>query len=401
MGDDGHAPTQGDGAGRTVSARTTVETDPASGVRVRRLTDALSHSHHLYFPQSGWFDGGRRLVFGSDRRGAPNLYAFDFESESVTQLTDFARPDADVRVNVTMAMGASVNPDRREAYCWHERALVAVDLDTTEVRLLHAVDEGYSPLRTSVAADGAAVYTGRTEDTADIGASETTFEASPPSAVLRVPVDGDAGATVVYETDRWLGHVNASPTRPSVVTVAREGPWDLVDQRIWGLNAETGDAWPIRPQSADEAVGHEFWIPNSERVGYHGHDADGTPFYGHVRYDDADRVEVSLPESAVTVGAHTYQSHFHGRDGTTAVSDGTEEAPYCLLWRVDPDAGTGADPRVLCRHDGSFRHQKTHVHPRFGPDGRVLFTSDRAEYGDLYVVDPPAFDALPRLSDVE
>jgi oligogalacturonide lyase len=298
-----------------------------------------------------------------------------------------------------MGMGASVNPGRREAYCWHGRTLFAVDLETTAARALHAVDDAESPLRTSVAADGTAVYTGTTEGHADIDASTETFLTSPESTVLRVPLDGGDPA-VVYETDDWLGHVNAAPTRPEILTVAHEGPWEFVEQRIWGVNADTGDVWPLRPQGPGEGVGHEHWIPGTERVGYHGFGPDGTPFYGHVAYDDTDRVEVSLPESTVAVGAHGDQSHFHGRDETLAVSDGTDDLPYCLLWRLDPDRETVEGPRVLCRHGGSFRHQKTHVHPRFGPDGSVLFTSDDAEYGNLHVVDVPPFASLPELDDL-
>ena len=389
-------PEQGDRAGRTVDAHSTTTTDPDTGVTVRRLTDALSHSHHLYFPQSGWYEGGQRLVYGSDRGGAPNLHVHDFAADTRTRLTDFPRPTADIRVNVSMAMGASVNPTRREAYCWHDRTLLAVGLDDGDVRPLYAVDDDRSPLRTSVAADGEAVYTGVTEGRADIDASAATLAASPHSSVLRVPLDGD-DPEVVHEVDRWLGHVNAAPTRPELLTVAHEGPWESVEQRIWAVDADAGDVWPLRPQDSEEGVGHEHWIPGTERVGYHGFDGDGTPFYGHVRCDDSDRVEVSLPTSTVAVGAHGDQSHFHGRDATLAVSDGTESLPYCLLWRLDPDAGRVEGPRALCRHDGSFRHQKTHVHPRFGPDGRVLFTTDRDEYGNVHVVEVPDFEALPTL----
>jgi oligogalacturonide lyase len=392
-------PSQGGRAGATRAATAATWTDETTGARVHRLTDALSHSHHLYFPQSGWFDDGSKLVLGSDRGGAPNLHVYDFDRDEVTRLTDFPRPTADIRVNVSMGMGASVNPEREEAYCWHDRTLLAVDLETCDVRPIHAVDDGQSPLRTSVAADGAAIYTGVTEGRADIDASTETFEASPHSAVLRVPLDGGDPETI-HEIDRWLGHVNAAPTRPELLTVAHEGPWEAVEQRIWGIDADTGEVWPVREQTPEEGIGHEHWIPDAERVGYHGFDADGSPFYGHVRYDDTDRVEVSLPTATVAVGAHGDQSHFHGRDETLAVSDGTEDLPYCLLWRVDPETETVQGPRVLCRHDGSFRHQKTHVHPRFGPGGRVLFTTDHSEYGNVHVVDTPDFESLPALDAI-
>jgi oligogalacturonide lyase len=42
--------------------------------------------------------------------------------------------------------------------------------------------------------------------------------------------------------------------------------------------------------------------------------------------------------------------------------------------------------------------QKVHVHPRFNAAGtHVLFTSDVSGYGNLYLVEMPAFAALPEL----
>jgi len=41
--------------------------DRETGASVRQLTDYKGHSHHLYFTNSGWYEGGRRLLFSSDR----------------------------------------------------------------------------------------------------------------------------------------------------------------------------------------------------------------------------------------------------------------------------------------------------------------------------------------------
>jgi len=38
------------------------------------LTDYRGHSHHLYFTNPGWHDGGRQVVFTSDRSGYGNVY---------------------------------------------------------------------------------------------------------------------------------------------------------------------------------------------------------------------------------------------------------------------------------------------------------------------------------------
>ncbi len=64
-------------AGRTWPAEWSADDDALSGVRVRRLTDYKGHSHHLYFTNPGWWDGGRRLLFGSDRDNRTNLFSID------------------------------------------------------------------------------------------------------------------------------------------------------------------------------------------------------------------------------------------------------------------------------------------------------------------------------------
>ena len=77
-----------------------------------------------------------------------------------------------------------------------------------------------------------------------------------------------------------------------------------------------------------------------------------------------------------------------------------------MLWRFAGDHGAQGGhfegPRVVLAHRGSFHIQILHVHPRFNPDGKqILFTSDMSGYGNLLLVDTPAFDALPRPEDLE
>ena len=48
--------------------------DRVTGVTVHQLTNYLAHSYHLYFTNPGWWDAGRRLLFGSERANACLLY---------------------------------------------------------------------------------------------------------------------------------------------------------------------------------------------------------------------------------------------------------------------------------------------------------------------------------------
>lgn len=133
---------------------------PRTGVRVRQLTDYKGHSHHLYFTNPGWYGGGGELLFGSDRANRTNLFSIDLGSGEITQLTDLARSPA----GETSFLFTSLNPVREEAYFWHERALVALDLRSLEERVLYRAPEGFAVNMTNVTADGRYVCTGIYED---------------------------------------------------------------------------------------------------------------------------------------------------------------------------------------------------------------------------------------------
>ena len=63
-------------------------TDQYSGREIRRLTDYLGHSHHFYFTDPCWFNGNRSLVFCSDRENRTNLFRYDLDTGTITQMTD-------------------------------------------------------------------------------------------------------------------------------------------------------------------------------------------------------------------------------------------------------------------------------------------------------------------------
>lgn len=367
-------------------------TDAGTGVVVRQLTAHKGHSHHFYFTNSGWYDGGRKLLFGSDRGNRTNLYGIDLASGEITQLTDLDQPPPPAE---TSFLFASRNPVREEVYFWHGRDLVALDLVSLEERRLYQAPDGFMTNMTNVTADGRYLCTGLYEDLSDrfkvdllhgyVGFREF-WEARPLSRVLRIDTTTGA-AEVAFEERYWIGHVNTSPTVPHILTFCHEGPWNEVDNRIWGLDLRDGRVWKIRPTAEGERVGHEYWFTDGEQVGYHGRYADGSPFYGSIRYDNTGLVEAPFPADS---------THFHSNDLGLIVGDGSRQAPRLLLWRFRDGRFEG--PRLALTHRGSFHVQILHVHPRFSPDGKqILFTSDASGYGNLHLIDTPDFDTLPEL----
>jgi oligogalacturonide lyase len=367
--------------------------DSETGVSVRQLTAHKGHSHHLYFTNPGWYDGGRKLLFGSDRGNHTNLFGIDLASGAITQLTDLDQPPPPAE---TSFLFASVNPRRDEVYFWHGRTLIALDLTTLAERELFEAPPGFLTNMTNVTADGKYLCTALYEDLSGafkidllhgyVGFREY-WAAKPCSRVLRIDTSTGA-AEVVFEENYWIGHVNTSPTQPHILTFCHEGPWEEVDNRIWGLDLTTGRAWKIRPSLPSERVGHEYWFADGEQIGYHGRSPAGVPFFGSIRYDNTGQVEAPFPHDS---------THFHSNDLRLIVGDGSRSAPQLLLWRFEE--GQFSKTRVVLTHRGSFHVQVTHVHPRFSPDGRqILFVSDASGYGNLHLVDTPEFDALPEMA---
>ncbi|MBN1807581.1 MAG: PD40 domain-containing protein [Planctomycetes bacterium] len=361
--------------------------DAASGVEVTQLTDYKGHSHHFYFTNPGWYANGEKLVFSSDRNNRTNLFGVNLKTGGIEQLTDLEPIPLPRELEF---LRASKNPVIDEVYFWHDLTLMCVDLATRTTREMHRLEPGWCVSMTNCSADGKYVFFGSWRDLSDriptdllrgyVGFRET-WEARPRSRIVRVAVDSGE-AEVVFEEDYWIGHVNTSPTQPDILTFCHEGPWDKVDNRIWGMNSATGDVWKIRPTKPGEAVGHEYWMKDGIHVGYHGHTSQGKPMLGRIRYDNTTARESEFPGQT---------GHIFSLDENLIVGDGSG---VIRVWKKEGESYAG--PRVLCRHDSAMRIQQTHPHPRISPDGGyVVFTSDRSGYGNVYTAPLAEFESLP------
>ena len=350
----------------------TVRKDPVSGATIRQLTDYRAHSNHAYFTYSAWYDGGRKLVI---------------ETGEMVQLTDWdpAKVEHHRHAFVT-------NPVRDEVVYVYDGCIEATNLATLESRVLMRKPDGYTTTMPHVTADGKFVVTGFNEDLSDrirmdiingyVGFDEY-WAAKPRSTIWKISLAGGE-PEMVHEERNWLNHFNLSPKLPHLMTFCHEGPWHKVNHRMWGLDLATGKHWKIRPTAEWEAVGHEYWMADGERIGYHGSNAKGGLF-GSIRYDNTEQVE-GLFE------AHCW--HFHSHLLDFVVGDGDVKNPYLLAWRFRDGVFEG--PKVIAEHRGSFHTQQVHVHPCVHANGtKVLYTADPQGYGQVNIVDVPEWDALP------
>jgi len=361
--------------------------DAVSGATIRQMTGYKCHSNHAYFTYPAWYDNNRKIVICSDRGNASNLYSVQLEDGAITQLTDLDPAKGEMSPH-----GMTVNQVRNEVYFHQNETLLALNLNTLALRELYVTPKGFKSGSAAATADGRYLIVGLQTDLSDkimmdLGHGYVGFHeywAAHPHCLIQ-KLDLETGEIkVVYEEDSWLGHLNPSPTQANIMTFCHEGPWNKVDNRIWGLDVNTGKAWKIRPTGEGEMVGHEYWMPDGVHIGYHGRVAQ-EPVYGSIAFDNSDQVEAPFAFNSW---------HFHSYNLDLVVGDGDAKNAYLMLWRYRDGKFEG--PRFLAWHRGSFHTQQVHVHPCFSPDGKqILYTADPQGYGQVFVVDIPEFESLP------
>src|SRR3712207_1929136 len=99
--------------------------DSYSNRPIVQLTNYLGHSNHLYFTDPCWFNDNRSLIFTSDRENQSNLFCYDLDTGTITQLTDLhgkGRP------------GGCFNVALNRHFFWWQSVLYELNVDTFEER---------------------------------------------------------------------------------------------------------------------------------------------------------------------------------------------------------------------------------------------------------------------------
>ena len=375
--------------------------DAYSGREIKQLSNYLGHTNHFYFTDPCWFNNNQSFFFMSDRENTSNLFRYDLEDGKITQLTDFQTSGR--------SRGCWSEANQR-LYYWRDQKITELDPETLEERVIYEAPPDMEPeARANPTADGKYVISRLQEKIPENKPSisfaysrfREMFHKKPLTQIIRVEVT-TGKMEVIFEDKRYITHINTSHTLPTIMTYCHEGPWDWVEQRIWGLNVETGETWKIRPQDDGKnfAVGHEYWFADGEHIGYHGfprHREDDHVF-GFIKWDNSEHREVRFP---------FHSTHFQSLDESIIVGDGSPAAvfthqgaaqPFIQLFKWNGEEYEG--PRILAYHRSTFNNQHAHPHPRFTPDGKyVLYSSDLTDYANMYLVEVGDFYDLPELTD--
>ena len=179
-----------------------------------------------------------------------------------------------------------------------------------------------------------------------------------------------------------------------------EGPYDLIDARLWLVQSDGSNYRCCRQQPSDLILTHEFWLPDGSKLAFVYRETTGEKVE-NIRMIDPDTME-----EEIFMPCSPYAHFICDRKNRYMVGDAQgSDVPIHLL-KDQPEEGgeikndfiylvdvEKREERKLCYHGTSWRAvhgnpQDSHPHPCFTEDNRhVIFVSDREGKPCIYMVD--------------
>lgn len=371
--------------------------DSQTGRAVTQLTNSPAEDYHPYFYNPAVTRDGRYLIFFSERTGLSNLFRLDLLSGEIVQLTDVRPARAEYWPFTAAVRGAGaclavIGSGGREAFYFEGVELRGVEIETLRARRLLTLPDDRRPSILHADAEGGTLVFATWDEALFMDRSQRAYagEHFPDdlffqemaSTIIRIDTATGRAEEILRQDKFWINHVLVNPHDRDLVLFCHE--YSVTPDRMWLLNAATGEFAPLPGQGEGEWYQHEFWSADGQRVCFHGGQS-GDEAHGFCGWCSLDGAEYHKFEH-VTPGRAYAHYNLHP-DGTTMVTDG-EAQPGCIS-KVCLHGGR-QEFDVLCRHD-SYRFgddQRCHPHPSFTPDGRrVIFTSNKTGTSNIYLTD--------------
>ena len=361
--------------------------DPYTGCPVTRLTPPDHTSHHMYFYNRMVTSDSSQLLYCAEINGRRNLYLMELATGDAVQLTEGDALDD---------YGAMISADDKSVYYQQDRKVWKLDLATLQRTCLYAAPDGWDCGNWGMSDDNRyLVMTETRRDTLPDLTGKKGWEFFPLTCAAKplchiVYLDTQTGEHHIVVEDRcWFGHAQLRPGDPDTILFCHEGPYDMIDARLWLIQSDGSRYRCARPQPKDVIITHEFWMPTGDRLAYVYRKADD---------GSTETIRMMRPETLeeeLFMPCLPYAHFICDRQRRWFVGDCQgQETPIHL----QTGEGRGQEVRndfiylvdiarkkeiPLCYHGTSWTTihgtpQDAHPHPCFTPDGSgVVFTSDR------------------------
>ena len=256
--------------------------DKATGHRVIRLTDEPG-SASLYFNINAYTPDGKRMIYTTADRGIAVLDLTTFASRRLVAGPVGGGPGAVVvgRRSATVYYFKGAVDDPQYASLW------AADIDTGAQRRIAELPRraGIFSINADETLGVGSYVIGDGEDYNGRQAGQVTRQPSQqepldkhtkmarrmaarlPMEVFTVDLHSGQIRTVLTSTD-WIDHLQFSPTDPTLIMYAHQGPWQQVE-KLWTIRTDGSQRRHIDPRIMKmQGSGHQWWDTQGRYIWY-------------------------------------------------------------------------------------------------------------------------------------
>lgn len=379
--------------------------DEKTGRTITQLT-SIGNNVHLYFTENSFDRDRNEIIFLSDRASGEDRAPHEDPKYSVFRMSLDTGEMERLSDDVLDGSGSTTKtPDSAlVAYRTADERVRLLDTRTGKLTTLYERQPGFELSSVpSIAPNRRYVAFCRNEITdeyvhyrgANYAGFKDRFYQIKDGRITAAYTDG-SGWLDVFQDTHQLGHFQFSPDDSTLGMFCHEGPWNLVQQRMWFLDFISRQARPCFRQGEHDTIGHEFWTQDGlvffDDRGP-GHDGTITshrtqavvtevpvnqnemiPFVGLIDRDNRLVRKIDMP---------FYCNHYHANpDNSVLVGDDVDD-----LVLIDISGGE-ARLEKLCYHGTSWHTQSSHCHPTWSWDGsRILYASDRGGRVQIYLIE--------------
>jgi oligogalacturonide lyase len=354
--------------------------DPDTGHRVIRLSEEPG-SQSLYFHQNAYTPDGEKLIITTPT----GLSTINLKTRAIEKVVEG-------RVNL-ITTGRKTG----QAYYVRDRLIYAIDLKTRtskqigkvprqgsianinadETLFVGSITEGEAPNPDRPTGPNRDSFPGK-------GAwMEQRLAARVPMQLFTLNIKTGEVKTILRSTD-WLGHIQFSPTDPTLIMFCHEGPWHKVD-RTWTIRTDGTGLKQIHHRTINmEIAGHEFFGADGQMIWYDLQTPRSQVFWlAGYNVSTGERVWYHLErkEWSVHYNVSPDGKLFAGDGGGPDSVAAPENGQWIYLFRPEmvPDRTAGALPNVKdLIKPGYFKAEKlvNLAKHNYGLEPNVTFTPD-------------------------
>lgn len=236
--------------------------DQDTGHKVIRLSRREGANEVFYFHQNPFPANGDTMVFMGATPTGRNAFTVDLRTRDIRQITT---------VNTGFEVLA---PKSRILYYLSGNRVFGTHIDTLETREIAAVPpyfaagRGFSINSDETMLAGCYCLGEEKFNAADMPRKEwidAIWKAKLPNALYTIDLRSGQIHAFHHENE-WLGHVQFSPTDPTLLEFCHEGPGRDLD-RLWIIRSDGSGLRKLHEkQYPRELQTHEFWSPDGSKI---------------------------------------------------------------------------------------------------------------------------------------